>query len=102
MSFYNVSNPARFLVKKGFDSPWQDQPKTNLTVPAGAISQFAGSVCPEGYLFCDGIPVSRTLYNVLFYAIGTTYGVGDGSTTFNLPDFRSRIPIGVNSSVPLF
>lgn len=103
MSFYNVRNPLNFSVVKGLNpNGIQDQYKFTLQVPAGTVSQFAGAVCPEGYLFCDGSAVSRKLYNMLFYVIGTTYGSGDGSTTFNLPDFRSRVPVGIDGSAPLF
>jgi microcystin-dependent protein len=62
------------------------------------INQYAGSTAPSGYLLCQGQAVSRTTYAILFSAIGTTYGAGDGSTTFNLPDLRQRVPVGLNSS----
>jgi microcystin-dependent protein len=57
-------------------------------VPAGAILPFAMNSAPAGWLAADGTTVSRTDYAALFTAIGTTYGVGDGSTTFDLPDLR--------------
>lgn len=63
--------------------------------PTGAVIGFAGSSAPSGWLLCDGSAVSRTTYADLFTAIGTSYGVGDGSTTFNLPDLRGRVPVGV-------
>jgi microcystin-dependent protein len=63
-------------------------------VPAGVIHQYAGSSAPNGYLLCDGSDVSRADYANLFDAIGTAFGVGDGSTTFGLPDFRGRVPAG--------
>ena len=53
---------------------------------------YGGSAAPADWLLCDGSAVSRTTYSGLFAIIGTTYGVGDGSTTFNVPDMRSRIP----------
>jgi microcystin-dependent protein len=59
---------------------------------------FAGSVAPEGYLLCDGSAVSRTDYADLFAAIGTVYGAGDGSTTFNVPDLSGRVVLGVSQS----
>lgn len=65
--------------------------------PAGAVIAFAGSAAPSGYLICDGSAVNRTTYASLYSAIGTTYGVGDGSTTFNLPDLRGRTIIGVGT-----
>lgn len=52
----------------------------------GTVKAFAGSTPPSGWLFCDGSQISRTTYAALFAAIGTTYGAGDGSTTFNLPN----------------
>ena len=64
------------------------------SLPSGAISLFGGAVCPDGWLFCDGSTVSRETYAALFAAIGTTYGSGDGTTTFLLPDFRGRVGIG--------
>lgn len=67
---------------------------TGLAVPTGAVLPFAGSSAPAGYLLCDGAAVSRTTYSALFTALGTTYGVGDGSTTFNVPDLRGRVVAG--------
>jgi len=59
-------------------------------LPSGAMVDFAGTVAPAGWLMCDGSAVSRTVYASLFAAVGSSYGAGDGSTTFNLPDFRGR------------
>lgn len=67
----------------------------NAVPPVGVITAFAGSTAPTGYLICDGTAVSRTTYAALFTIIGTTYGVGNGSTTFNLPDLRSKTIVGV-------
>lgn len=69
--------------------------------PAGRISAYAGSSAPAGYLICNGSAVSRTTYATLFSVIGTTYGSGDGSTTFNLPDLRGRTIIGVGQGTGL-
>lgn len=67
----------------------------NLAVmPVGGIVPFAGATAPSGYLLCDGAQVNRVTYKSLFDVIGTTYGAGDGSTTFNLPDLRQRFPLG--------
>ncbi len=66
--------------------------------PVGIISTYAGSTAPTGWLICDGSAVSRTTYADLFSAIGTTYGTGDGSTTFNLPNLKGKVPVGYNSS----
>ncbi|MFN6037883.1 MAG: phage tail protein [Bacteroidota bacterium] len=65
--------------------------------PAGVISAFGGSVAPSGYLLCQGQAVSRTgIYAKLFAAIGVAYGAGDGSTTFNVPDFRGMFLRGLD------
>ena len=66
-----------------------------LAFPTGAVVDYAGASAPAGWLVCDGTAVSRSTYSALFTAIGTTYGAGDGSTTFNLPDARGRATIGV-------
>ena len=59
---------------------------------------YAGTNAPNGWLKCDGSAVSRTTYAKLFQVIGTTYGTGDGSSTFNLPNFNGRTPVGVGTS----
>ena len=59
-------------------------------MPVGALTAYASSTPPQGWLLCNGQTVSRTIYARLFHVIGTTYGVGDGSTTFTLPDVRNR------------
>lgn len=64
-----------------------------VSVPTGALMGFAGSTAPSGWLVCDGSAVSRTTYADLFARIGSTYGDGDGSTTFNLPDCDGYLPI---------
>lgn len=64
------------------------------TVPAGSIMPYAGTSTPTGWLLCYGQEVSRSTYSTLFNAIGTTYGTGDGSSTFNLPDLRGRAVFG--------
>ena len=69
-----------------------------MSEPAGIVMPFAGSTAPHGYLLCDGSAVSRTDYADLFTAIGTTYGAGDGSTTFNLPNLSGRVVLGVSQS----
>ena len=62
-----------------------------ITIPSGIIMPFAGTTPPTGYLFCYGQDISRTTFASLFAAIGTTYGSGDGSATFALPDLRGRV-----------
>lgn len=64
---------------------------------SGVIKGFAGSTVPVNHILCYGQAVSRTTYSSLFTAIGTTYGAGDGSTTFNLPDYRGRTLVGLDN-----
>lgn len=64
------------------------------SVIPGTMIDYAGTTLPDGYLACDGSNVSRTTYAALFTAISTTWGVGDGSTTFTLPDHRRRVAVG--------
>src|SRR5688572_13958247 len=64
------------------------------TSTTGIAVPYAGSSAPTDWLLCDGSAVSRTTYANLFAVIGTTYGSGDGSTTFNLPDLRGRTVAG--------
>jgi microcystin-dependent protein len=66
-------------------------------VATGSLIAFAGSNAPQGYILCDGRAVSRTTYSALFGVIGTTYGVGDGTTTFNVPDLRGRAVFGADA-----
>lgn len=72
----------------------------NRGVP-GMVVDYAGSAAPAGWLLCDGSPVSRTTYANLFAAIGITWGAGDGSTTFNVPDLRGRATVGVGTGTGL-
>lgn len=74
-------------------SSWQGA----VSAPAGTIEAFAGTTAPTGWLLCGGQAISRTTYANLFTIIGTTYGVGDGSTTFNIPDLRGRTVAGLDN-----
>jgi microcystin-dependent protein len=69
----------------------------NAQTPTGVILPYGGTSAPTGYLLCDGTAVSRTTYAALFGIIGTAYGTGDGSTTFNVPDLRGYVPVGYKS-----
>ena len=74
-----------------------DSAAVSVLMPSGTVLPFAGSALPgnpNDYLFCNGAAVSRSTYSTLFTAIGITYGVGNGSTTFNLPDLRGRVIAG--------
>ena len=66
-------------------------------IPAGTIMAYGGASAPTGFLLCDNTAVSRTTYARLFAAVGTAFGTGDGSTTFNLPDLRDKVPLGKGS-----
>lgn len=63
----------------------------------GAIQMYGGSSAPTGWLLCDGSAVSRTTFAALFAILSTTYGAGDTTTTFNVPDMRGRVPVGVGT-----
>jgi phage-related tail fiber protein len=65
-------------------------------IPPGLVAPYAGTIAPSGWLVCDGSPVSRTTYAALFAAIGTSHGPGDGTASFNLPDYRGRFLRGVD------
>src|SRR5690349_20866431 len=62
--------------------------------PIGVIVPYTSTTAPPTWMICDGSAISRTTYPALFAICGTTFGAGDGSTTFNLPDLRSRVPVG--------
>jgi len=79
-------DPARAVTPKGLADTLSDH------VPTGTVIMFSTSALPAGYLKCDGSAVSRTTYAKLFAVLGTLYGAGNGSTTFNLPDLRGEFP----------
>lgn len=70
---------------------------SSALIPVGVINPYAGSTAPTGWLLCSNQPVSRETYSALFAVIGTTYGSGDGSTTFNVPDLRGRTVAGLDN-----
>ena len=77
---------------------WRKTPETASGLPAGTIVQWPGATAPANWMIADGSAISRTTYASLFAAIGVQYGVGDGSTTFNLPDLKGRVVAGLDSS----
>lgn len=90
-NLFDVNFNARFRKPVQFDN--------NLdAIPIGSIQAFAGETLPTGWLLCDGSAVNRSTYSELFNTVGTIYGEGDGSTTFNLPNLQSRVPVGIDSS----
>ena len=91
-----VEGDLRVLGKVIFEDESQIQTAPSM-IPAGVILPFAGSEIPAGWLLCDGGEVSRDTYNSLFLLISNTYGGGDGVTTFNVPDLRGRMPMGLDN-----
>ena len=77
----------------------------NLTgiegIPTATIVPWSDSSVPSGFLECNGAAVSRSTYSALFAIIGTTYGSGDGSTTFNVPDLQDNVPVGKSNNKAL-
>lgn len=80
------------------DGTWAT-PSGGASFPVGSIIAYGGSSAPSGgWALCDGSAVNRTTFASLFTAISTAFGIGDGSTTFNLPDLRQRFPLGKAAS----
>ena len=105
MLWYDTST-GTLKLRNEADSGWivlgvADQAASSFfpsnAVPSGAVNSFAMNSAPAGWLSCNGNAVSRTTYAALFAAIGTTYGTGDGSTTFNLPDLRGEFVRGLDN-----
>ena len=71
-----------------------DAGAVSVLMPTASIMPYAGSSAPTGYLLCDGAAISRSTYSNLFGLLATTYGSGDGSSTFNIPDLRGRVIAG--------
>jgi len=83
-----TGNAGKFLSTNGTAASW------TIPVPTGTILFYGASSAPSGWLVCDGSAVSRTTYTDLFSVIGTTFGEGDGLTTFNLPDLINKAVFG--------
>lgn len=103
MAYDFPSNPANGQVYQDYvydsASGWRSQVMVGAS-PCGSIMPFAGATIPAGWLLCNGAAVSRTTYSSLFAALGgisSPWGLGDGSTTFNVPDLRNRVPTGKGS-----
>jgi microcystin-dependent protein len=112
----STTTPNYGWILPGVDDPadanqWGTQLNSNITsqdtiiksisdaantsqIPSGSVFPYVGSTAPTGFLLCFGQAVNRTTYAALFAIIGTAYGAGDGSTTFNLPDVRGRVLAG--------
>ncbi len=80
----------------------QDLEDRKVELIPGQITAYGGDTAPTGWLLCDGSAVSRTTYSGLFTAISTKYGVGDGSTTFNVPNLKGKVPVGLDSTITDF
>ena len=109
LKHFKMKNDAAYLGKqekaasaKVADSVvWENvsgRPDLSALIPPGTIIHYAGRTVPSGWLICNGANVSRTDYAALFAAIGTTYGAGDGSTTFGLPNLNGRFLEGTTST----
>lgn len=91
--------PSQKAVKAYIDGGG-DVPVGTKIVPTGGILPYGGATAPSYFLLCDGSAVSRATYADLFGVISTTYGVGDGATTFNVPNLQGRFPLGYSASAP--
>jgi microcystin-dependent protein len=102
--WFNSSNGILFTYySDGTSAQWVEVlssavPNATEIMPAGTVTQTARITAPTGWLLCEGQAVSRTTFARLFDAIGTTYGAGDGSTTFTLPNLKGRVPVGRDDS----
>lgn len=104
--FFSLGDLVFQLVEYMFDESGEPTDEfvadlRTLAVPAGSVFAHAGTTVPSGYLLCNGAAVSRTTYATLFSAIGTVFGSGDGSATFNVPDLRDRTAVGVSSTIAI-
>mgnify|MGYP001471603101 CR=1 FL=1 len=102
--WYDTANNILYIRNEA-DTAWIKVGDVNQTggtfsaqIPAGMVQAYAGSAAPTGWLKCNGAAVSRTTYATLFAAIGTTYGSGDGASTFNIPELRGEFVRGWDDS----
>jgi len=97
-----VADQGKIYTKSDNELYFQDGTGTEKIVGTAiltaTIQMYAGATAPTGWELCIGTALSRTTYVTLFSVIGTTYGIGDGSTTFNIPDMRAATPTGVGTS----
>ena len=97
-----IQGPQGVTGPTGPQGPTGPSVDPGLVFPTGMVMPFAGgdmSCVPGGWLICNGTAVSRTTYSDLYACIGETYGPGDATTTFNLPDLQASIPVGVSPSL---
>ena len=99
-TFVAPSTSGNLLTSNG--TTWQSStPAAAATVATGIVEMYAGATAPTGYLLCDGAAVSRSTYSALFAITSTTYGAGDGSTTFNVPNLSGRMVMGAGTGTGL-
>jgi len=91
----NTGNIPQFTATGSIEDSGENA--VSLGSPTGSVIPFAGSSAPSGWFFCNGQEISRSTNSNLFSVIGETFGAGDGSTTFGLPDLRDRFALGANS-----
>jgi hypothetical protein len=99
-NYYRVWHAGNDGSGSGLDADTVDGIHANdssILNPTGSIIMYGAAAAPGGYYLCEGAAISRSTYSALFGVIGTTYGAGDGSTTFNVPDFRDRAPYGAST-----
>lgn len=106
-SLTNIANAIRSKNGKTVKYTPAEMPEAIMDIsgldgfPIGGIAAYGGATIPDGWLLCDGSTVSRELYSDLFKAIGTVFGEGDGSSTFNVPDYRDKFALGAGGDVAL-
>ena len=106
-SLTNIANAIRSKNGKMVKYTPAEMPEAIMDIsgldgfPIGGIAAYGGVTIPDGWLLCDGSTVSRELYSDLFKAVGTVFGEGDGSTTFNVPDYRDKFVLGAGGDVDL-
>lgn len=98
-SWYYATDNGSIYFNTG--AAWVQMAQQSTAQPSGSMMMYAGAAAPTGWLLCDGSAVDRTTYAALYAALGgasSPWGEGDGSTTFNLPDMRGRVPLGVGTA----
>ena len=95
------ADKSNTYTKEEVDDMFDNPTITGDTLPVGSVVEWTGTQTPQNWLLCDGREVSRTTYSELFAAIGTVWGAGDGSTSFNIPDYRDKFVLGAGRDVDL-
>lgn len=102
MSLKYIDKDGNEVIIADRGGPQEGGGSHGFSLPVGAGCDYFGTTPPEGFLFADGSAISRTEYSELFTIIGTLYGAGDGSTTFNLPDKRIRVSVPMKADDDTF